>query len=58
MLRCGNDVYEVLMFSLIALYFEHRSAQAARAQTVKTAGTRSASPANDVSMNRVVAKAA
>ena len=46
------------MFSLIALYFEYRKAQSARAQAIVTADAKAARAANDVASNRAVAKAA
>ncbi|RYF16457.1 MAG: hypothetical protein EOO77_12450 [Oxalobacteraceae bacterium] len=56
MLRRSNDVREVSMFSLIALYFEYRNVQAAHiAATGGAAEPRP--PANDVS-SAGIAKAA
>jgi hypothetical protein len=45
------------MFSLIALYFEYRNAQAARALTTVTSVADQVRPANDVG-KQVVASAA
>jgi hypothetical protein len=58
MLQRGNPLSEVPMFSLIALYFEYRKAQSARAQAIVTADAKAARAANDVASNRAVAKAA
>jgi hypothetical protein len=48
MLRRSNDVNEVYMFSLIALYFEYRNAQAAHIAAT-SATVELGAPANDVS---------
>lgn len=48
MLRRSNDVHEVSMFSLIALYFEYRSVQAAHVAATGGAAE-TCRPANDVS---------
>lgn len=48
MLRRSNDVHEVSMFSLIALYFEYRNVQAAHIAATSAAVGRG-HPANDVS---------
>jgi hypothetical protein len=48
MLRRSNDVHEVSMFSLIALYFEYRKAQAVH-MAATSATVEHGRPANDVS---------
>jgi hypothetical protein len=48
MLRRSNHVHEVYMFSLIALYFEYRKAQAAH-MVAASAAVELGRPANDVS---------
>jgi hypothetical protein len=47
MLRRSNHVHEVSMFSLIALYFEYRKAQAAH-MAATSAAVELGRPANDV----------
>jgi hypothetical protein len=56
-LHRSNVWHEVRMFSLIALYFEYRNAQAARALTTVTSVANQVRPANDVG-TQVVASAA
>ena len=57
MLRRSNDVQEVSMFSLIALYFEYRKTQAATVQA-EAAAIRQVRAANDAGTNTAVATAA
>ncbi|SFN72296.1 hypothetical protein [Sphingomonas sp. OK281] len=57
MLWCSNDVREVPMFSLIALYFQYRKTQAAAVQA-EAAAIRHTSAANDAGANPMVATAA
>jgi hypothetical protein len=56
-LHRSNVWHEVRMFSLIALYFEYRNAQAARALTTVSSVANQVRPANDVG-TQVVASAA
>ncbi|MBE2990960.1 MULTISPECIES: hypothetical protein [unclassified Sphingomonas] len=58
MLRRSNVSPEVSMFSLIALYFDYRRLQAARALTLATGAAQPIQPANDRGSNRTVASAA
>ncbi|MES3152549.1 hypothetical protein [Sphingomonas faeni] len=57
MLHSSNDVYEVRMFSLIALYFQYRQTQAATVQA-EAAAIRQVRAANDAGANPAVATAA
>jgi hypothetical protein len=56
-LHRSNVWHEVRMFSLIALYFEYRKAQASHALTTVTSVANQVRPANDVG-TQVVASAA
>jgi hypothetical protein len=57
MLRRSNDIHEVRMFSLIALYIEYRKTQAATVQAA-AAAIRQVRAANDSGANPAVATAA
>jgi hypothetical protein len=52
MLQRSNHVHEVSMFSLIALYFEYRKAQAAH-MAATSAAVELGRPANDVNSARI-----
>ena len=57
MLRRSNDIHEVRMFSLIALYFEYRKTQAATVQA-EAAAIRQVRAAKYAGANLAVATAA
>jgi hypothetical protein len=57
MLRRSNNVHEVRVFSLIALYFEYRKTRAATVQA-EAAAIRQVRAANDTGANPAVATAA
>ncbi len=58
MLRRSNSVHEVVMFSLIALYFDYRTMRAQRAAGPVQPVAPRAAVANDTVPNRAVATAA